>query len=187
MHKVRNASILIAITLIAVLIFVSFISGVEKTARLSTNSSAAQATGGVSLNSSITYTGNFVVFESAATNLVTDTNAVKDIFKKDVKKGTTTRVSTNSSGTQATGASTNPVISGSTARIVAFESTATDLVTGGTAIKDIYDSQGFDQVDSKGCRWPLYHSTQSRASPKWVRRRNKRSGKMWPASRARRV
>ena len=139
MTKVRNASIVIVIALIAALIFASFIMGVEKTARISTNSSGTQATGGTSSNPSITYDGDFVAFESGATDLVaSDTNGTTDIFKKDVSKGTTTRVSTNSSGTQATGISTNAAVSANGGRYVAFESTAADLIAGGTATKDIY-------------------------------------------------
>ncbi|KKL45065.1 hypothetical protein LCGC14_2359410, partial [marine sediment metagenome] len=129
MHKVRNASILIAITLIAVLIFVSFISGVEKTARISTKSSGAQVTDNASADASITYRGDYVAFESLSETLVTDTNNAMDIFKKDVKKGTMTRVSTNTAGTQVNGASMNPAISGSSGRFVAFQSDATNLIS----------------------------------------------------------
>ncbi len=72
--------------------------------------------------------GRYVVFESEATNLVSsDTNAAQDIFVRDRSLGTTTRVSTNSSGTQANGFNAEPVISPD-GRYVGFHSAATNLV-----------------------------------------------------------
>jgi tricorn protease-like protein len=98
------------------------------------DSSGAQATGGASSNPSISSDGRFVAFESLATNLVADdTNGLADIFVHDRTTGATTRVSVvDSSGAQATGgASSNPSISPD-GRFVAFESLATNLVTGDT-------------------------------------------------------
>ena len=103
------------------------------TTRVSVASSGAQATGGPSSNPSISSNGRFVVFQSAATNLVTgDTAGFQDIFVHDRQTGQTTRVSVSSSGAEATaGNSLNPSIAPE-GRFVAFESLATNLVTGDT-------------------------------------------------------
>jgi Tol biopolymer transport system component len=85
-----------------------------------------------SYNPSISADGRFVAFESEATNLVSgDTNNFRDIFVHDRQTGQTTRVSVASDGTQANGHSFNPSISAD-GRYVAFESEATNLVSGDT-------------------------------------------------------
>lgn len=77
--------------------------------RVSVDSSGNQATGGRSDYPSISPNGQWVVFESLATNLVpNDTNGVLDIFVHDSQSGMTTRVSVASDGTQAN----NPASSG---------------------------------------------------------------------------
>lgn len=88
---------------------------------------------------SISADGRYVAFDSNATNLVPgDTNQCKhynsstgnydnwttncqDVFVKDTKTGSITRVSTDSSGRQANVVSTDPAISGD-GRFVAFDS-----------------------------------------------------------------
>jgi Tol biopolymer transport system component len=76
--------------------------------------------------------GRFVAFKSSATNLVVgDTNGGTDIFVHDRQTATTTRVSVNSSGAQASGWSSSPSIS-QDGRYVAFDSEAPDLVAGDT-------------------------------------------------------
>jgi Tol biopolymer transport system component len=76
-----------------------------------------------------------VAFESDATNLVLgDTNGAADIFVRDLPIGRTTRVSVDSLGRQANGASFNAAISAD-GRFVAFESDATNLVLGDTTGK----------------------------------------------------
>ena len=73
----------------------------------------------------------FVVFSSTASNLVAgDTNGVRDIFVRDRTTNTTERVSTSSTGAQATGYSDNPTMTGD-GRYVVFES-ADALVPGDT-------------------------------------------------------
>jgi Tol biopolymer transport system component len=116
------------------------------TTRVSVDSLGRQANG-PSFNPSISSDGRFVAFESNATNLVTgDTNGMSDIFVRDLLTGKTTRVSVDSLGRQANGASFYAAISGPgpvfgpSAAIplsppgyfVAFESDATNLVTGDT-------------------------------------------------------
>lgn len=82
---------------------------------------------------SISANGQIVVFESEATDLVNgDTNDASDIFVRNLDTATTTRISITSAGAQATGGgSFAPVISAD-GRYVAFQSFATNLVSGDT-------------------------------------------------------
>src|SRR3989441_47631 len=76
--------------------------------------------------------GRFVAFDSAATDLVAgDTNGASDVFVHDRQTGTTERVSGASDGTQGNDASAGPALSAD-GRLVAFHSTATNLVAGDT-------------------------------------------------------
>lgn len=71
--------------------------------------------------------GSTIVFQSRATNLVAgDSNGTWDIIAYDVASREMTIVSRASSGMQANGASTNPVVSAD-GRYVAFTSRATNL------------------------------------------------------------
>ena len=90
---------------------------------------------GGSNNASISGNGQFVVFESAANNLVAgDSNGQIDIFIRDLVNNTTARVNVDSAGNQATlGASQNPSVSDD-GRYVTFQSTATNLVAAGTTV-----------------------------------------------------
>ncbi len=83
--------------------------------------------------------GQFVVFRSAANNLVSgDTNGYADVFVRDTFSNLTSRVSVNSSGGQAQGGdSNNPSVSAD-GRFVAFSSTATNLVAGGTSGSHVF-------------------------------------------------
>jgi len=83
--------------------------------------------------------GRYVAFESVSTNLVAnDTNASADIFLHDTQMGTTTRVSVDSSGTQADGTSSSPRISAD-GRYVVFSSGATNLVMNDTnMVNDVF-------------------------------------------------
>ena len=87
----------------------------------------------------ITGDGRFIVYESAATNLVPgDTNFNADIFLYDSHLGTTVRASVDSTGAEANGNSELPGIS-SDGRFVVFQSLASNLVTGDTnAAIDIF-------------------------------------------------
>jgi Tol biopolymer transport system component len=76
--------------------------------------------------------GRFIAFESDATNLIPgDTNGSRDVFVRDRKTGTTTRVSVGTGGVQGDGDSIYPSISAD-GRLVAFTSYATNLVPGDT-------------------------------------------------------
>jgi hypothetical protein len=83
--------------------------------------------------------GRFVVFHSAATNLVPmDTNGVSDVFMHEIPSGNTIRVSVNSGGIQGNGSSTSSVVSDDGSSVV-YASAATNLVAGDTnAVTDIF-------------------------------------------------
>jgi len=96
-----------------------------------------------SFSPSISDDGQFVAFESPATNLVgSDTNGAPDIFVRDRGAGTTERVSVQSvTGDEGTGGNqgaNRPSISGN-GRLVAFEAEFDNLVNGDTnGIDDVF-------------------------------------------------
>jgi Tol biopolymer transport system component len=101
------------------------------TKRVSLDSSGTQANNW-SGSPSVSADGNYVVFQSYATNLVSgDTNGKYDTFLHDIQTGTTRRVSLDSSGTQGNDHSYSPSISND-GRYVAFYSDASNLVSGDT-------------------------------------------------------
>jgi len=81
----------------------------------------------------ISSNGQFIVFQSDATNLDRDdTNRASDIFARDLDTDTTTLVSVSTNGTSSgNGPSTTPLLSSDGRRVI-FESAATDLVPGDT-------------------------------------------------------
>ena len=95
------------------------------------------ATGGGQANNcstapSISADGRYVAFESDSDNLVPgDTNGRTDVFVHDRQTGTTTRVSVDSAGNQASAGSIDAHISAD-GRYVAFVSGAANLVAGDT-------------------------------------------------------
>jgi Tol biopolymer transport system component len=101
------------------------------TERVNLTSAEGQALFGGSHHPAMTPNGRFVVFVSAATNLVPgDTNGLEDIFVRDRLMGITERVSiaSGSGGAQAIGgACFSPAISAD-GRFVAFVSAADNLV-----------------------------------------------------------
>ncbi len=103
------------------------------TTRVSVDSSGTQGNG-TSFYPSISEDGRYVVFASNATNLVDgDTNGQMDVFVRDTQEMTTARVSVSSGNTQGNNTSTFPAISGD-GRFVAFESSATNLVSNDTNV-----------------------------------------------------
>ncbi len=108
------------------------------TSRISVASDGSQADA-LSDEPAISDDGRYVVFISAATNLVADdTNGLADVFRHDTPTGSTIRVSVSTSGAQADGASDDPALNGD-GNLVAWESTATNLVAGDTNAKqDIF-------------------------------------------------
>ncbi len=108
-----------------------------ETFRVSVDSSGVQGTGW-SEYPAITPDGRFVVFRSAAANLVAgDTNNAADIFLHDRQTGATERISLDSTGSQADSDSIYPAISDD-GNLIAFQSSATNL--------DASDINGVDDV-----------------------------------------
>ena len=88
--------------------------------------------------------GRYVVFQSSATNLVSnDTNGVDDIFVRDRVLGTTSRINLGSGGVQANATSSNPTLSRD-GRYIAYESAATNLVS--TANNGLYHVFRYDML-----------------------------------------
>ncbi len=103
------------------------------TARVSVDSFGAQANGS-SHSPSISADGRYVAFYSRVSNLVPDdTNESQDVFVHDRLTAQTTRVSVDSSGTQADGDESESSHWGSSmsadGRFVAFRTTASNLAT----------------------------------------------------------
>jgi Tol biopolymer transport system component len=115
----------------------------QVTQRVSVDSSGGQGNF-ESLFPSVSPNGRFVGFASAATNLVAgDTNACRDVFVRDVRSGTTERVSVASDGTQGNGDSGGPYVYSislsADGRFVAFSSEASSLIPGDTnGFQDIF-------------------------------------------------
>ncbi|MEW6741770.1 MAG: calcium-binding protein [Planctomycetota bacterium] len=108
-----------------------------QTTRVSVDSSGVQGNSHSWMNS-VSADGRYVAFESLATNLVPgDTNYKWDVFVHDRQTGETTRVSVDSSAVQGNDDSRGPSISAD-GRFVAFESHASNLVSG--------DTNGFEDV-----------------------------------------
>ena len=105
---------------------------------VSISSTGELSNGGSSLPA-LNFDGSLVSFASTGSNLVpNDTNAVSDIFVHSRLSGETARVSIDSVGNQATGASSAPSMS-SDGRFVAFLSLASDLVANdGNALRDVF-------------------------------------------------
>ncbi len=94
---------------------------------------------GASHGGYVAASGSHVGFVSGAFNLVTgDNNAKDDIFVYDVGSGAVERVSVATGGAEANGSSDAAIVSDD-GRFVAFESDATNLVTGDTnAVTDVF-------------------------------------------------
>lgn len=92
----------------------------------------------------VSTTGQFVVFESNTDNLVFgDTNGVFDAFRRDMSRapgtpGAMVRASVRFDGSQATGATTRPTVSGD-GNLVAFASNDARIVKGDTnSTRDVF-------------------------------------------------
>lgn len=103
------------------------------TTRVSVSTAGVEGNG-ASTHPVMSADGRYVGFVSAASTLVTgDTNGVIDVFVRDTVLNTTTRMNLSSSGTQANGATSLWSIGFSAdGRYIAFDSAATNLVTGDT-------------------------------------------------------
>ena len=87
-----------------------------------------EAGNGFSRAPAISADGRYIAFMSAASNLVEgDANGKADIFLRDRKEGTVTRISMGMDGEEADGDSSSPAISAD-GRVIAFLSQARNLV-----------------------------------------------------------
>ncbi|MCP4770621.1 MAG: calcium-binding protein [Planctomycetes bacterium] len=101
------------------------------TTRVSVSSSGAQGNSSSS-ECAISGDGRYVVFASNSSNLVSgDTNGINDVFLHDRQTGNTSRVSVDSSGTEANHSSGQPVISAD-GTTIGFASDASNLVANDT-------------------------------------------------------
>ncbi len=115
-----------------------------QTRRVSTGSAGEQGND-ESLDAAISADGNFVSFHSLASNLVSgDSNAMLDVFIKDLQSGQTSLVSVSSGGEMGNSHSGTPSLS-SNGRYIAFFSYATNLVPGDTNLDCDWD--GDEQTD----------------------------------------
>ncbi len=103
----------------------------------------SEATGGgdpdgVSQEAFVSADGRFVSFDSVASNLVAgDTNSASDVFLHELATGLTRRVSVSSTGAEANGTSGASSLSAD-GRLIAFSSTASNLVPGDTGFDDVF-------------------------------------------------
>jgi len=125
--------------------------------RESVSGTEAQAVGDSDLPS-ISANGRYVVFQSAAGNLIPgDTNGQTDVFLRDRQTGTTTRVSVSGTGAQANAWAIRPALSAS-GRQVAFISWASNLVPGGTHDQSVFlrdlDANTTERIDVSSAGTP---------------------------------
>ncbi len=150
MNNILKIYLTIVLVLLLSLSMITACSSVQKLAQMPTESTelvpvvsdriselvsiASNGTQGYDISEypSISADGNYVVFDSLASNLVDgDTNVAMDVFVHDRVNGETTRISVTSAGTQGNQGSYYPSISAD-GRYVAFWSWASNLVDGDT-------------------------------------------------------
>ncbi|TMQ34119.1 MAG: hypothetical protein E6K70_09315, partial [Planctomycetota bacterium] len=93
---------------------------------------AVSATGFVNTNirgTPLSNDGQFLAFEGDYNLLPNENNNTSDVFLRNLSTGTTSLISVTPSGVDGNAASQNPVITAN-GRYVAFESYATNLVSG---------------------------------------------------------
>lgn len=123
--------------LTASLIFTTLCLG-QSTTRISVDSNGAQANS-TSWFASVSEGGEFIAFQSGATNLVPgDTNGMSDIFVKNTITGVTEQIDVDVNGVQSNHNGWEPAITPD-GRYVAYQSGATNIVPGDTNwVIDIY-------------------------------------------------
>jgi len=120
------------------------------TTRVSLSTGGAQANNSSIGSIAISPDGRYVVFESAASNLVAgDSNRMSDAFLRDRVTGSTTRVSLSTAGAQPNSYSQSPTISAD-GRYVAFSSYGSNLVAGDTnRTADVFVRDRFTGVTTR--------------------------------------
>ena len=135
MRRRTLAPCMVGIGVIALALASTSFAGAATTERVNVSSSGEQDSNGFPFDSAISADGRYVAFDSDSSNLVPgDTNDKRDVFVRDRKLHTTTRVSVSSNGHQANGESFSAEISAS-GRYVAFESNASSLPLGDGAFQ----------------------------------------------------
>ena len=133
--------------------------------RLSLDSAGLEGNN-ISYDAFVSGDGRYVTFKSQSTNLVAgDTNGVGDIFFRDTRTGSTTRVSVDSAGLQGDSTSYFPSISND-GRYVTFQSNATNLVAGDT--NGTYDVFLHDTQTGTTTRLSVDSSNLQGNSPSYV-------------------
>jgi uncharacterized repeat protein (TIGR01451 family) len=115
-------------------------SGVTELVSISTDGQQGNDMSGRFAGPAISGNGQVAAFDSIANTLVpSDTNGVADVFVHDRASDVTERVSIHSNGGQANGGtSTRPALDG-VGNLVAFDSSATNLVAGDTnQVMDVF-------------------------------------------------
>jgi hypothetical protein len=136
MRTISRAGLVLLILGVVVLLSEDATASPASTERVSVNSAGNEGNG-ASSDPAISADGRHVAFYSFASDLVAgDTNICglancPDVFVHDRQAATTTRVSVDSAGVEGNGESYNPAISAD-GRFVAFDSRATNLVSGDT-------------------------------------------------------
>lgn len=100
------------------------------------------STGGVVANTApddagiaMSANGTLIAFASSASNLVPgDTNGMRDVFVRNLRTGTTTRIDLGAGGVQANGDSFGPLAISGDGRFVAFESDSSNLAPGSACV-----------------------------------------------------
>jgi Tol biopolymer transport system component len=109
------------------------------TTLVSVNSAGNGPANATADNAQITPDGRYVIFESAASNLVPGaTTGNTQLFIRDLVKGTTTLVSMNAAGTGPGNASAQDASISADGRYVAFDSSAGDLVSGVSGANNVF-------------------------------------------------
>ncbi|HYP01752.1 MAG TPA: Calx-beta domain-containing protein [Pyrinomonadaceae bacterium] len=115
--------------------FDAFVRDLETgvTVLASVNAAGTASGNGTTLFPFISADGSVVGFRSVASDLVTnDTNERQDVFVRNLKTGVTTLVSVNSAGTASSNGQSSFANFSADARLIAFVSTASDLVVNDT-------------------------------------------------------
>ncbi|HET6351613.1 MAG TPA: hypothetical protein VFG89_05740 [Coriobacteriia bacterium] len=135
--SVRLGLLLVLVGVLTVLGVGTAFAAIDDVYLASVNTAGGQGNQ-TSYDSDVSSDGRFVVFVSAAGNLVADdTNMFSDVFLRDRWKGTTVRLM-GTGGVQPNGSAAAPSISDD-GRYVAFESSASNLVAGDTnSVSDIF-------------------------------------------------
>lgn len=130
-HRVNRAALL-------VLLASTTVALARDTQRASVGSDVREADGW-SNHASISANGRFVAWDSTATNVVAnDTNDADDVFVRDLKSGTTTRIGASGPAPEWSDHSDHPSLSAN-GRFVAFTSASDNLDDGDTnSASDIF-------------------------------------------------